>query len=182
MNRAIPGTVLTGTTQDLLHIDQMLDSLFLAGGMTRSQVVTITGLEPYTVQNWVKRGFLSPPAAKRYSKRQLCRILNINALKNALPMERICGLLTYVNGHLDDESDDLIDDSDLYTMFVRLVSRVEVHEASDSWPELIEKELANYAEPAPGAKDRVARVLQVMLLAWASASLRAEAEALLNTI
>ena len=56
MNRAIPGTVLTGTAQDLLHIDQMLDSLFLAGGMTRSQVVTITGLEPYMVQNWVKRG------------------------------------------------------------------------------------------------------------------------------
>ena len=39
----------------------MEQDMFLAGGLTLSQVCQISGLEPYTVQNWVKRGFLSNP-------------------------------------------------------------------------------------------------------------------------
>lgn len=182
MQKQIPGTVLTGTQADLLNIEEKLDALFLAGGVTRSQIVTVSGLEPYMVQNWVKRGFLAPPQGKRYSKRQLCRILNINALRSALQMDEICGLLAYVNGQLDDESDDLIDDSVLYVSFVHLVGSVELHSPGEDWHILIDRELEGYREVIPGAKDRIAKVLMIMLVAWASASLRAEAENLLSTL
>ena len=35
-----------------------------ADGLTLSQVCNLTGLEPSTIQNWVKRHFVSRPVAK----------------------------------------------------------------------------------------------------------------------
>ena len=118
MDWIIPGTVLTISQEETEHIPEMFSSMFLAGGMALGQIANITGLEPYTVQNWVKRGFLSPPRNKRYTLDQLCRILTINMLKAALSLEQICGLLRYINGDLEDESDDLIRDTQLYFLFV----------------------------------------------------------------
>ena len=124
MNWTIPGTVLNMPRSEAEHIEEQFSSLFLAGGIVLSQVSGITGLEPYTVQNWVKRGFLTAPEKKRYSLQQLCRIITINMLKNVLPLERVCSLLGYINGQLDDASDDMIDDAKLYFLFVRLAARI----------------------------------------------------------
>ena len=182
MQWKIPGTVLMCPREDATKIDQRFEAMFLGGGIVLSQVVGVTGLESYTVQNWVKRGFLSPPERKRYTQRQLCRIININMLKSVLPMERICGLLTYINGTLDDEGDDIIDDSTLYFMFVRLAAHYAVMENPEGRDTLLAKELASYVEPVPGAKARVKKVLCVMLTAWASAQLRGLAEAMMEDL
>lgn len=157
----------------------MFRSMYLAGDIALGQVASLSGLEPYMIQNWVKRGFLSPPKAKRYSMNQLCRILNINMLKGALPMDRICGLLTYINGQLDDESDDLIDDSELYFLFVRLAARTETHRDPARWQQETVDILSDYVEKYPGAKDRIAKVLCIMLAAWVSTTMRMEAEQML---
>ena len=178
----IPGTVLTCPREEVAGIKERFDAMFLGGDIVLSQVVGVTGLESYAVQNWVKRGFLSPPRHKRYTQRQLCRIININMLRSVLPMERICGLLTYINGHLDDESDDIIDDSQLYFMFVRLAARVGSVNDPQQWDASIAAELENYAEPVPGAAGRVEQVLKIMLTAWASACLRKRAEQMLGQL
>ena len=176
----IPGTVLQADrTAD---IEQQFSAMFLGGGIVLSQVTGITGLEAYTVQNWVKRGFLSPPERKHYSLKQLCRIMNINMLKNVLPMERIVGLLSYINGDLEDESDDIIDDSRLYFMFARLAAQAPAMNTPQGRDECIAKELASYREPIPGAKERVAKVLAIMLTAWASAQLRQTVEQMLQEL
>ena len=172
MDWIIPGTILTAKREDAAHIEDQFRSMFLAGGIVLSQVSSITGLETHTVQNWVKRGFLTNPKQKRYTLRQLCRILNINMLKSALPMEQICGLLTYINGNLDDESDDLIDDSQLYFLFVRLAGNFSVMQNPQGRDAHIEQVLSDYQEPVPGAKERVRKVLRIMLTAWAAAQLR----------
>ena len=176
----IPGTVLKADRA--AAVDQQFSAMFLGGGIVLSQVTAITGLEAYAVQNWVKRGFLSPPERKHYSLEQLCRIITINMLKNVLPMERIAGLLSYINGHLDDESDDIIDDAVLYFMFVRLAAKAPTMNTPAGRDECIAKELADYREPVPGAKERVAKVLTVMLTAWASAQLRQTAEQMLQEL
>ena len=178
----IPGTVLKADREDAVHVDQQFSSMFLAGGIVLSQVSGITGLEAYTVQNWVKRGFLSPPERKRYSLEQLCRIININMLKSVLPMERIVGLLSYINGQLDDESDDIIGDSQLYFMFVRLAARANAMNTPQGRDECIARELAQYRGPVPGARQRVEKVLRIMLTAWASALLRQTAEQMLQDL
>lgn len=176
----IPGTVLRADRE--ANIEQQFSAMFLGGGIVLSQVTGITSLEAYTVQNWVKRGFLSPPERKHYSLKQLCRIMNINMLKNVLPMERIVGLLSYINGDLEDESDDIIDDSRLYFMFVRLAAQAPTMNTPAGRDECIAKELAAYREPVPGARERVAKVLAIMLTAWASAQLRQTAEQMLQEL
>lgn len=182
MQWILPGTVLEARQEDASRVEDLFQPMFLAGGMVLSQVSSITGLEPYIIQNWVKRGFLAPPQGKRYTLRQLCRILNINMLKGVLPMEQICGMLGYINGQLDDESDDLIDDSQLYFMFVALAARAQELDRSQSWLPAIDEVLADYSEPVPGARERIAKVLRIMLIAFIAARMKAEAETLLAEI
>lgn len=182
MNWNIPGTVLTVADREAESVQAQFRAMFLPGGMVLSQISGITGLEPYIIQNWVKRGFLTKPQNKRYSLRQLCRIININMLKSVLPLERICSLLGYVNGQLDDESDDMIDDSQLYFMFVRLAVRARELYRAESREEVLAEVLADYAEPVPGARERVKQVLRVMLTAWLAARMTQEAENMLNLL
>ena len=179
MKWTIPGTVIQGDTQQAGFIRQQLESMFLGGGIVLSQVCSITGLEPYIVQNWVKRGFLTPPQGKRYSLRQLCRIININMLKGVLPLERICSLLAYVNGKLNDESDDLIDDSELYILFVRLAANHRQMVNAEGRQAFMKELLDAYQEPIPGSRQRVEKVLNIMLTAWAASQMRQATERML---
>ena len=182
MEWTLPGTVLQIPQKDGAYVSQVFNALFLGGGIALSQVSGITGLEPYTVQNWVKRGFLPPPEKKRYSLRQLCRIVNINMLKGVLPMERICSLLTYINGHLDDVSDDIIDDSELYFMFVKLAMQAPELADADARERALESTLNTYHEPVPGAKERVAKVLRIMLTGYLAAKLQQQTEIMIKEI
>lgn len=182
MNWTIPGTVLRQSRAEAIHIDQQFGAMFLGGGMVLSQVSAISGLEPYAIQNWVKRGFLSPPVKKRYDLEQLCRILTINALKGVLSLEKICNLLSFVNGQLTDSSDDLIDDQILYFMFVRLAARAKELYRSEDRDALLDAELSDYQEPVPGARDRVKTALRIMLTAWLAARMCQETENMIKTI
>lgn len=182
MKWMMPGTVLEITRSEAQRVEEVFGSMFLAGGMVLSQVSAITGLEPYTVQNWVKRGFLSPPERKRYTLRQLCRVININMLKGVLPMERICGMLSYINGQLNDESDDIIDDSVLYFMFVKLAARIKELENEAAREQILDETMAEYEEPVPGAGQRVRQVLQIMLTGYLAARMQQEAGKMLDTI
>ena len=182
MEWILPGTVLKARVEDAGNTEALLQPMFLAGGMVLSQVSSVTGLEPYIIQNWVKRGFLAPPQNKRYTLRQLCRILNINMLKGVLPMERVCAMLGYINGQLDDDSDDTIDDSRLYFMFVRLAAHAKQIDQNQAWQEAIDQVLQDYDEPIPGARERIAQVLRIMLIAYIAARMKDEAESLLTEL
>ena len=175
-NWYIPGTTLEGLRSNADRTDGLFQSLFLAGGLTLSQVASITGLEPYTIQNWVKRGFLSPPRNKRYDMEQVCRIIIINMLKGALPLEQICSLISYINGSLTDESDDTIDDAALYFKFVSLAARARHIGGSKEWGEAIDEVMSDYEEPIPGAKMRIVKALRIMLTAWIASRLVLEAQ------
>ena len=65
MQWTIPGTTLEAEREQADRTGERFEALFSAGGLTLSQVASVTGLEPYTIQNWVKRGFLPPPKIGR---------------------------------------------------------------------------------------------------------------------
>ncbi len=182
MQWTIPGTVLTGVRDEAPYVADQFTAMFFGGGISLGQVATITGLETYTVQNWVKRGFLAKPERKRYSLRQLCRILNINMLKAAMPMEEICRLLEYINGALDNEGDDLIDDSRLYFMFVQLAAKARYIGGTQNWDDALQEVTEDYDEPVPGARQKLVQVLRIMLTAWVSAQLRYQAERMMTQL
>ena len=179
MQWTIPGTTLTGNRENADHIHSLMQSMFLPGGLTLSQVSSLTGLESYTIQNWVKRGFLPSPVNKRYNMEQLCRILNMNILRGTMPLEEITRLMAYLNGDLADESDDLVDDTMLYFFFVRLAARARYIGGTETWDNALLQVTESYAEPVPGAKEKLIKVLKVMLTIWCANSLKAQAEKML---
>ena len=182
MNWIIPGTTLEGLRSNADRTDGLFHSMFLAGGLTLSQVSSITGLESYTIQNWVKRGFLAPPQQKRYNMEQVCRIIIINMLRGALPLEQVCHLISYINGSLTDESDDIIDDAVLYFKFVSLAARARHIGGSKEWGEALEEVMETYTEPYPGAREKVTKVLRIMLTAWIAARLKEQTDQMIAAL
>ena len=180
MKTCLPGTLLeTGWSSD--EPLAVFDAVFAAGGLVLSQVCRLTGLEPHTVQNWVKRGFCSSPVAKQYSKRQFCRLVIINLLKESLPLPRIAAMLTYINRTLTDERDDALGDDELYAYFVRILVKTDRDRLlRRQTEELIHTVAAGYTEAYPGARKRLEKVLQIMVLAYCATRLQADAQLLLN--
>lgn len=180
----LPGTVLSVDLDRQEAAEEVFSAMFLTGGLVLSQVTQVTGLEPYIVQNWVRRGFLPPPKQRKYTRRQLSRILMINALKSALSIEQICRLLSYINGALDDEGDDTIDDTQLYSAFLTLARTVarEGFPTAEEMTPMLEGCLGDYAEPVPGAKERIEQVLRIIITAWRSAQLQSEAQRMMSEL
>ncbi len=176
MEWIIPGTTVSAPRGEAEYVERQFGAMFYSGGLTLGQVANLTGLEPYAIQNWVKRGFLTSPERKKYSLNQVCRIVNINMLRSVLPMEEICRLLEHINGQLDSDSDDLIDDSKLYFMFVRLAARARHIGGYQEWGEALQAVTADYREPVPGAREKLTAVLRIMLTAWVAAQLKTQTE------
>ena len=180
MQWIIPGTTLTGLRENADRTDGLFQSLFLAGGLSLSQVSRITGLEAYTIQNWVKRGFLRSPVNKRYDMEQVCRVININILKGAVPLEQIVKLMAYLNGDLTDESDDLVDDTMLFFLFVKLAARARYIGGTKAWDDALVEVTEDYVEPVPGAREKLIKVLKVMLTVWCANQLKAQADQMME--
>lgn len=176
----LPGTVLSVDADRPQAAEEVFSSLFLAGGLVLSQVTQVTGLEPYIIQNWVRRGILAPPKQRKYTRRQLSRILMINALKSTLSIEQICKLLSYINGALDDEGDD----TELYGAFVLVAGSVQKHglTSESEMNRLITDGLKDYKESIPGAKERIEQALRIMITAWRAAQLQTKAQSMMNAL
>ena len=65
MEWTIPGTALRGLRDDVEASIRQIEGMFLGGGIIRSQMASVSGVEAHDIQNWVKRGFLSNPVNKR---------------------------------------------------------------------------------------------------------------------
>lgn len=182
MQWIIPGTTLAGERENADRVDGLFQSLFLAGGLTLSQVASITGLEPYTIQNWVKRKFLAPPQGKRYDMEQVCRLININILKGTMPLEEIIHLMCYLNGDLTSEADDLVDDTMLFFFFVRLAARARYIGGTKAWDDALVEITESYQEPVPGARDKLIKVLKIMLTVWCANMLKNQAETMISQL
>lgn len=182
MEWKIPGTVLKCPKEEAPSLQSRFEGMFLGGDIALSQVVAITGLEAHTVQNWVKRGFLTPPKNKRYTLRQLSRILNIHALQGSMSLDKICALLGYVNGRLDDEGDDIIGDTQLYFLFVSLAADADTLLKSSDREKILANAMENYNPPREEDKVRVKNALSIMLTAYLAAKMQQKAEQMLHTL
>jgi len=98
-------------------------------------------------------------------------------------IEKITNLLSYINGRLDDESDDIIDDSVLYFYYISAICEIKSLVIDESIiSEAIEKVVAGFESPFPGAKKRLIKVLAVMINAHLAAFMIKRADDILNTL
>ena len=183
MSTTFPGTTIEVSKKEKGSSRQLFDGIFATGGITLSQVSVMTGLEPYIVQNWVKRGFVGSPKKRVYSREQFARIIIINMLKEALKIEDICSLIKIIGGDTHDTSDDLISDDELYHRYVDMIAGEDINiidpeaaaGAAMRTAESIEERIA-------GTKKKLAHILQVMLYAHSASRLRTSAEEILATL
>ncbi|MDD2268661.1 MAG: DUF1836 domain-containing protein [Eubacteriales bacterium] len=178
----LPGTTIQTKLDRPDVASQILNNIFATGGLVLSQVSQLTNLENHVIQNWVKRGFLSSPVNKRYTEDQFCRIVIINMLKDTLRIDTITGMLSYINGVLSDDSDDLIKDSQLYNYYVNLLVEINRLGASPGFidQKLLEAALnellSNFKEKYPSSKKRLKKTLSVISTAHMSSLLCKKAE------
>ncbi len=174
----IPGTVMPYDPSAGKELFAAVSSLCnVAGGLSLSQIVGITGLEASTIQNWVKRGWISRPVGKKYTQRQIARILLINVLRDCLPLEKIAQLLGKVNGSVEDVSDDIIDEGELYNRLCSLLADLsDLRSSTAEIREAVQRQLADYTGPKLDSKACLARALEIMVLAYQASRMKHLAE------
>ena len=165
LNDTIPGTQIKYAQSDdaFSIIRPMIE---LTGGLTLSQLVKITGINGYTIANWVNRGFIPKSVNKKYYERHVARVLIISALKDCMSVEDIDNLMVMVNGNTEDESDDIVSDSRLYDMFCRVIRNLDAITLNSRD---IEKAIRNVLTDYDGEKKKVLQcALQIMVYAYIS--------------
>lgn len=175
-----PGMTIETSRLDTDCSKQLFDGIFATGGITLSQVSIMTGLEPYLVQNWVKRGFVSSPKKRVYSREQFARIVIINMLRESLQIEKICGLMSFIGGDVNDPNDDLIRSDELYHRYVNMLADIgDKPQDNASVTCAAENAAADFSGTSPNARAQLVKILQIMLYAHGASKLRHSAEQIL---
>ena len=156
MKRLIPGTTIKYTEQARNSAFSLISPVLEAtGGLTLSQLSKLTGLEGSTIQNWIKRGWVSSTKGKKYDEQQVLRILLINMLRGTMKLESIVNLMTYINGDVEDTADDIIDEILLFDLLCKM-KECDSGITSDA--------------------EKLSKAMYVMVMAYRSAWLKSEME------
>ncbi len=181
-------TTFPGTTIEVLKIEKnssrtLFKGIFTTGGITLSQVCIMTGLEPYIIQNWVKRGFLTSPKGRVYSKEQFSRIIIINALRDVLQIDKICSLIEVIAGVPNDTSDDLISDDELYHRYVDMLAdgNIDINDEA-AITKATESATLDFSEREAGQRKKLAKILKAMLYANAASQFAKRSEDVISSL
>lgn len=182
------GTTFPGSTIEVSHLEKdcsrtLFDGIFATGGITLSQVSIMTGLEPFVIQNWVKRKFVSSPVKRFYSRQQFSRILLINMLRESIQIDRICSLIQILGGESEEEFDDLISDEELYHRYVNMLAEMNLQAiTADAVRQATSLAVQDYQIPALRDKSQLEKILKVMFYAHSASRLRDAANEMLSTL
>lgn len=182
----IPGAIMDrikmGNVTGLEFLNKVF---FVTDGIMLSQIREITGIDGSTLQNWTKRGFVGVAKNKRYNKNQLARILIINMIRDEIQLDRISKLLTYVNGRTEDESDDLIPESELYDYLCKIIDKLIENKLPpnlDNIHSLVESELSGYKEKIAGGTKHLERACTIIIMAYYASLISRETNRLYDEI
>ena len=184
MLQLIPGTTIPysdSTAEAFSYIEPLVKA---AGGLGLSQVRALTGLEGSTIQNWVKRGWVSNPIEKKYDEAQLARILIINALRDCIMLEKIARLMEYINGATEDWADDIIRESELFNYLCDSLKQIEDSKdySLEKVREVVSAVTCRYRGPGQDSQRKVRTALEIMVLACVCGHIMKTADSLLEEV
>lgn len=172
----IPGTILDRKNMgDVTGLEFLSKIFYITDGVMLGQIREISGIDGSTLQNWTKRGWVANSKLKRYDIDQVAHILIINMLRSCIQLDKIAFLLRYINGKVDDNSDDIISPSKLYDYICRILDAImiEGRECSvDNLKECIIEETRDYEEKISGAARRLQNALEIIIVAYYSSVLK----------
>jgi len=162
-------------------IEMLLEA---TGGLSLSQVCAVTGLEGSTIQNWVKRGWVSHPNGKRYEEVHIARILIINALKECIKLEHIALLMEYVHGPDNDRNEGKIKESELFNYLCDALGRMgKAQDHSRGGVEaVVDTVIRGFSGPKPDSRIRIRKALALMIYACVCTDVKRRTETMMRQI
>ena len=181
----IPGTILKKSAMgNTTGLDFLQKIFYITDGIMMSQIRSISGIDTSTLQNWVKRNWVANAKLKKYDIDQVAHILIINMLRSCMQLDHIDFLIHYINGEVDDTSDDIISDSVLYDYICRILSHMMDSEqvTLSNVRKLVETVISDYEEPVAGARDRLISALEVIVVTYTATLLKRHADDLFGEL
>ena len=181
----IPGTKLMRSEMGGVTGLEFLNKVFfISEGVMLTQIRDISGIDGSTLQNWTKRGWVANSRLKKYNINQIAHILIINMLRSCMQLDRIAFLIQYINGKVDDRSDDIIEDSILYDYICKILDKLMTYEVCSlgSVQSTIAEITADYEENMPGARERLSKALEIIVIAYYAALIKRHSDAMLEEI
>lgn len=181
MTKTYPGMTVEVSSLTVGCSNSLFDGIFATGGITLSQVSIMTGLETYLIQNWVKRGFVSSPQRRLYSREQLARIVIINMLRDSLQIEKICEMIRLLDSETATDTKPGIRDEELYHRYVNLLADTSINVSErQSVLEATKRSCEDLSSAT--TRRQLSNTLQIMLYAHTAAKMRGTAELLLGSL
>ena len=181
----IPGTKLKQSDMDgLTGLDFLKKVFFISEGVMLTQIRDISGIDSSTLQNWTKRGWVVNSKLKKYDIDQVAHILIINMLRSCMQLDKIDFLIHYINGEVGNKSDDIICDSVLYDYICRILSYMMNSGTCElvSVRDYVAEITTDYVEPMEGARDRLNKALEVIVVTYYAALIKQHASKLMEAI
>ena len=181
----IPGTKLKKNDMGNVTGLEFLSKVFyISEGVMLSQIREVSGIDGSTLQNWTKRGWVANARLKKYNIDQVAHILIINMLRSCIQLDHIAFLLQYINGKIDDKSDDIIRDSVLYDYICRILETLTRQDVASkaSIKEVIREQIADYEEAMAGARERLANALEIIVTAYYAALIKRNSDEMLANL
>ena len=181
----IPGTKLKKNDMGNVTGLEFLSKVFyISEGVMLSQIREVSGIDGSTLQNWTKRGWVANARLKKYNIDQVAHILIINMLRSCIQLDHIAFLLQYINGKIDDKSDDIIRDSVLYDYICRILETLTRKDVATkaSITEVIRDQISDYKEAMAGARDRLANALEIIVTAYYAALIKRSSDEMLANL
>ena len=181
----IPGTILKRADMGNATGLEFLNKIFyISDGIMISQIRGISGIDTSTLQNWVKRHWVESAKLKKYNIDQVAHILIINMLRSCMQLDHIAFLIRYINGSVDSREDDIIRDSVLYDYICRIIDRMT---ETDCVPDhkvkqYIEEVISDYEEKVGGARRRLVKALEVIIVAYYASLMKQRADRMLAAL
>ena len=164
LSKTIPGTNISYKDYDETF-ENYRRMVSMTGGLSLGQICKITGLQTSTIQNWVKRSYVPHPENKKYFERHISRILLIASLKDCMNIEEVGKLMVLINGDTDDESDDIVNETQLYDYLCKIIQSLSFDDLRER---TIDKVVDVVIKDETIHKDRLILALKTMTYAYIS--------------
>lgn len=183
----IPGTILNRKEMgDVTGLDFLRKIFYISDGVMLTQIREISGIDGSTLQNWTKRGWVANAKLKRYNIDQVAHILIINMLRSCMQLDKIAFLVSYINGRVYDQSDDIICDSKLYDYICRILDKLmktgEISTTNSTLRDTIEEITSDYEEKVTGARKRLNTALEIIIVAYYASIIKSHADGMINKL
>ena len=181
----IPGTKLYRSDMGGVTGLEFLNKIFfISDGVMLTQIRDISGIDGSTLQNWTKRGWVENSKLKKYNINQVAHILIINMLRSCMQLDRIAYLIQYINGKVNDRSDDIVEDSMLYDYICKILDKLMSYEVCSlgSVRQEIDVITADYNESIPGARERLSKALEIIVVAYYASLIKRHSDSMVEEL